>query len=299
MRFKCGSVCIGVYLHHIVVDGISSFHFINSWFDIARGIPVVNPPFIDRIILDAWVPPTHTYHHIKYDPPPTMINASSQTHDSKPTTVKTFKITPDQLATLKSKIKSGINYSAFEVLTAQIWYCVCKAPELCSDQSTKLYFPINGRFRLDPLLPSGYFGNVQFTTAVISSAGEIDSSSLEQLVEKIHKSLQKMDDGYLKSTLGYFKKQSDLTAVRREGHIFGCPNLDMVSWTGLPLYNADFGWGRPIHMGRAKVRFEGISYITRSPNNDNTLSLIICFQSNHINAFHNLFKSRIGLTPKL
>ncbi|XP_065850160.1 shikimate O-hydroxycinnamoyltransferase-like [Euphorbia lathyris] len=288
-RFGCGSVCIGVSVHHIVVDGISAIHFINSWSDIARGIPITNPPFIDRTLLDARVPPTPTYHHIEYDPPPTMMNTSSQTHDSKPISTKMFKITRDQLTTLKSKINSGIKYSTYEILTAHIWHCVCKARELCNDQAVKLFIPTDGRFRFDPPLPAGYFGNVQFTTTVLSSANEIESSQLDQIVEKIHKSLKKKDDGYLRSALDYLKKQPDLTVVRRGPHTFKCPNMDIVSWTSLPLYDADFGWGKPIYMGRAKVSSEGMACIVRGPNNDNTLSLIIGLHANHMDSFHNLF----------
>ncbi|XP_065850770.1 shikimate O-hydroxycinnamoyltransferase-like [Euphorbia lathyris] len=291
-RFKCGSVCLGVSLHHTVADGTSAIYFMNSWSDIARGISIAVPPFIDRTLLDARVPPTPIFHHTEYSPPPVMKNASIQIHEAMPTCTEILKITYDQLTTLKSKFKnneSGISYSTYEILTAHIWYCMCKARELDDDQETKLYIATDGRFRLIPPLPPGYFGNVLFTTTVLSSSGEIESRPLVETMEKIHKSLRKMDDGYLRSALDYLKKQSDLTVLMRGANTFKCPNLNIVSWVRLPIHDADFGWGRPVYMGPAKVVFEGMAYIMPSANNDKNLSLIICLHTNHMESFHKFF----------
>ncbi|WCJ30120.1 HXXXD-type acyl-transferase family protein [Euphorbia peplus] len=288
-RFKCGSVCLGVRLHHTVADGTSAIYFINSWSDIARGISIAIPPFIDRTLLDARVPPIPTFRHSEYDSPPKMKN---DTLMAKPTCTEILKITQDQVTTLKSKYKNnetGISYSTYEVLTAHIWNSMCKGRDLDDDQETKLYIATDGRFRLIPPLPPGYFGNVLFTTTVLSTSGEVQSRPLVQTMEKIHKALRKMDDGYLRSALDYLKLQPDLTVLQRGANTFKCPNLNIVSWIRLPVHDADFGWGRPIYMGPAKVVFEGMAYIMPSPNNDRNLSLIICLHTNHMESFHKFF----------
>ncbi|WCJ36964.1 HXXXD-type acyl-transferase family protein [Euphorbia peplus] len=293
-RFKCGSVCIGVSFHHTVADGTSLFQFINSWSEITRGVLISNPLFIDKTILDASATPITAYSHTEYDPPPTMINVSSQTHDYEPTSFKMFKITANKLKNLKSKlINSRFNYSTYAILTAHVWYCVCKARKLCYDQETKLYIPTSGRLRFDPPLPSGYFGNVQFTTTVLSTAGEIESMSLQHTVEKIHEALNKMNDGYLRSILAYLKKQPDIEVLRRGANTYKCPNLSMVSWLKLPIYDADFGWGRPIYMARAKASYEGMCYIIPSRNKD-TIFLFICLNADHMDSFRNLFEGPLS-----
>ncbi|KAJ0965784.1 hypothetical protein J5N97_026922 [Dioscorea zingiberensis] len=33
--FECGGVCLGCAVHHSVLDGVTTFHFINAWSDIA------------------------------------------------------------------------------------------------------------------------------------------------------------------------------------------------------------------------------------------------------------------------
>ncbi|KAM7252738.1 hypothetical protein ACFE04_008247 [Oxalis oulophora] len=239
--FKCGGLGLGTYVHHILADGCSALHFVNTWCDIARGLSASVPPFLDRTLLRPRDPPTPTFHHIEYDPHPTMIN-NSKTEAA--TSTLTLKLTLDQLT--------------------HIWRCVCKARGLSDDQRSKLFVGTDGRSRLRPPLPPGYFGN------------------------NIHAALKRMDDEYLRSALDFLEMQPDLTALIRGANTYRCPNLNVVSWVRLPIYEADFGWGRPIHMGPASVVFEGMVCILPSPNNDGSLSLAICLGMDHIELFQKL-----------
>lgn len=288
--FKCGGVCLGVFFHHTIADGTSAIHFINSWSEIARGISISITPFVERTLLEARVPPVPTFHHIEYDAPPTMITPVQLS--PKSTCTKILKITPDQISTLKSKSKKNknltIHYSTYETLAAHIWRCMCKARDLKNDQATKLYIATDGRARLNPPLPRGYFGNVLFTSTVTKLCGEIQSNPLKDTIEKIHEALKRMDDEYLRSALDLLEVQPDLTAMMRGANTFKCPNLNVVSWMKLPIHDADFGWGRPIYMGPASVVFEGMGYILPSPSNDGILWLIICLEANHMQLFQNL-----------
>lgn len=282
--FKCGSICLGVLFHHVVVDGISALNFINSWSDVARGKPISIPPFIDRTLLDARDPPNPTFHHVEYDPYPTMINPSI----TSPTCARILKITPNQLTSLKSKFNEpgGVTHTTYEILAAHIWRCMCKARDLPDDQPTKLHIPTDGRHRLNPPLPQGYLGNVQFSSAVLSTAGEIKSKPLKETIEKISQPIGKVDSEYLRSALDCIRKQPDVTVLKRGAHTYKGCNGTVVSWTRLPLYGADFGWGRPVHVGRAKIGNEGASYIIPSPiPNDKTLYLTVFLQRDHIDSF--------------
>ncbi|KAM7252590.1 hypothetical protein ACFE04_008099 [Oxalis oulophora] len=282
--FKCGGLGLGTYVHHTLADGCSALHFVNTWCDIARGLSASVPPFLDRALLRPRDPPTPTFHHIEYDPPPTMIN-NSKTQAA--TSTLTLKLTLDQVNTLKAKAKKDetTHYSTYQILTAHIWRCVCKARCLSDDQHSKLIMTTDGRSRLRPPLPPGYFGNVLFTATSVAKSGDIISNPLYQTVENIHTALKRMDDEYLRSALDFLEMQPDLKALMRGAHTFRCPNLNVVSWIRLPIYEADFGWGRPIHMGRASVVFEGVVYILPSPSNDGSLSLTICLEMDHMELF--------------
>ncbi|XVE71163.1 hypothetical protein DITRI_Ditri10aG0128400 [Diplodiscus trichospermus] len=288
-RFKCGGVCLGIGLQHTLADGPAGIHFINSWAEMARGLPLSTEPFIDRSLLRARDPPTPTFNHIEYDPPPSM-NTVPTSEDSDPeTTVSIFKITRDQLNTLKDKAnKNGGNFSTYNSLAAHIWRCANKARCLPNGQATKLYIPIDGRSRLRPPLPPGYLGNVIFMAATIATHGEIQSESFSDTAKRIQNILKRMDDEYLRSAIDYMEKVPNVRAPVRGARGFQCPNFSINSWIWLPIYEADFGWGRPIWFRPAKVSQDGKTYIVPSPVKDGSLSVVSCLDTAHMKKFGQL-----------
>lgn len=273
-------------MQHNLSDGVSSLHFINTWSDIARGLSIAIPPFIDRTLLGARDPPTPVFEHVEYYPPPTLKSDSriqSIKSGPKASTTAILKITPEQLSHLKAK--SNNEGSTYEILAAHIWRTTCKARGLTDDQATKLYIATDGRSRLSPPLTPGYLGNVVFTATPIAESRELQSEPLTNSAKRIHNSLAKMDNDYLRSALDYLEIQPDLSVLVRGSQYFASPNLNINSWTRLPVYDADFGWGRPIHMGPASILYEGTVYILPSPSKDRTLSLAVCLDADHMPLF--------------
>ncbi|KAG4972689.1 hypothetical protein AAZX31_13G351700 [Glycine max] len=296
--FKCGGVSLGVGMQHHVADGASGLHFINAWSDVARGLDISLPPFIDRTLLRARDPPLPVFDHIEYKPPPatkktTPLQPSKPLgSDSTAVAVSTFKLTRDQLSTLKGKSREDgntISYSSYEMLAGHVWRSVCKARALPDDQETKLYIATDGRARLQPPLPHGYFGNVIFTTTRIAVAGDLMSKPTWYAASRIHDALIRMDNEYLRSALDYLELQPDLKSLVRGAHTFRCPNLGITSWARLPIHDADFGWGRPIFMGPGGIAYEGLSFIIPSSTNDGSLSLAIALPPEQMKVFQELF----------
>ncbi|KAL7152625.1 hypothetical protein ABFS83_04G110600 [Erythranthe nasuta] len=300
-HFKCGGVSLGVGMQHHAADGFSGLHFINAWSDMARGLPLALEPFIDRTLLRARDPPQPQFKHIEYQPPPAMKSAATPTPQptsgvkaAPPTeeaAVSIFRLTRDQIAALKAKSKDGgntVSYSSYEMLAGHVWRSVCMARGLTGDQETKLYIATDGRARLQPALPPGYFGNVIFTATPVAVSGDLEAGPAWVAAGKIHDALARMDDGYLRSALDYLELQPDLKALVRGAHTFKCPNLGITSWVRLPIHDADFGWGRPIFMGPGGIAYEGLSFVLPSPNNDGSLSVAISLQVEHMKVFEKL-----------
>ncbi|XP_059291667.1 shikimate O-hydroxycinnamoyltransferase [Lycium ferocissimum] len=290
-HFKCGGVSLGVGMQHHAADGASGLHFINTWSDMARGLDLTIPPFIDRTLLRARDPPQPQFPHIEYQPPPTLKVTSPNTPNSETvpeTNVSIFKLTRDQINTLKAKSKecgNTVNYSSYEMLAGHVWRSTCMARGLTQDQETKLYIATDGRARLRPSLPPGYFGNVIFTATPVAVAGDLQSKPIWYAASKIHDQLAIMDNDYLRSALDYLELQPDLKALVRGAHTFKCPNLGITSWSRLPIHDADFGWGRPIFMGPGGIAYEGLSFILPSPTNDGSQSVAISLQAEHMKLF--------------
>ncbi|KAK4483377.1 hypothetical protein RD792_010563 [Penstemon davidsonii] len=255
-QFKCGGVCLGVKNEHHLSDGLSALHFINTWADIARGLDITVMPVIDRSLLRARDPPQPQFEHIEYhQPAPAM------------------------------KDGNVVAYSSYEVLAGHIWRCVCKARELDEDQETRIRIPIDGRTRLRPPLPPGYFGNAISPITSIALSGEIISKPLKYVVSIVHDAITRMNDDYLRSTVDYLELQPDLSVFATGDHTFRCPNLGMNSWVRLPIYDADFGWGKPVYMGPGAIPCEGKILMMPSPINDGSVLISIPFPKDRMKLF--------------
>ncbi|MFS7940439.1 putative quinate O-hydroxycinnamoyltransferase [Helianthus anomalus] len=285
--FKCGGVSLGVATHHRVADGTSTFHFKNTWSDIARGLDITLPPFIDRTLLRARDPPQPLFKHVEYHPDLTVNSPLQVPLGESKTVFSVFKLTQNQLDALKAKSKEDgnmIRYSTFEILSGHIWKCVGKARGLPDDVKTKLYFSVDGRARLQPPLPRGYFGNVVFTATAIATAGEIQSKPSWYASGKIHDALAMMNNDYLKSAIDYLEEHD----CHKPEVSYKYTNLQIISWARIPIHDADFGWGRPIFMGRTGIPSAGKCIVSPSPINDGSLSFIIGLEVEQMKLFSNL-----------
>ncbi|KAF5195294.1 Hydroxycinnamoyltransferase, partial [Thalictrum thalictroides] len=162
----------------------------------------------------------------------------------------------------------------YEAIAGHIWICASKARRLQTEQLTNVRIAVDCRNRVQPSLPPGYYGNAIMVTAATAKVGELLSVSplgLDYACGKIRKAQEMIShDYYLKSAMDFLASQPDMTPFRTgfhtlgctQGIIFqGCPNLALTSWFGLPIYEADFGWGKPIYMGPAALGTDGKSFI--------------------------------------
>ncbi|XP_042412216.1 hydroxycinnamoyltransferase-like [Zingiber officinale] len=287
-HFKCGGAALGVGTQHHVVDGSSAIHLMNSWTDVARGVGIAVQPVIDRTLLRARDPPNPSFTHIEYQPPPSMNTSAAQV--ASPAAVRIFKLTREQLNLLKAKAPPGDSYSTYVLLATHVWRCVCIARDLPPDQMTKMYIATDGRQRVQPPLPQGYFGNAIFTTTPIAAAGEVTSpeGGPSPAAKTIKEGLVRMDANYLQSALDYLEMQPNLEALVRGARTYRCPTLGLTSWTHMPIYDIDFGWGRPIFMGPARIGYEGLAFVLPSAAGDGGLSVAISLQPDHMLKFQKL-----------
>ncbi|XP_078443605.1 HXXXD-type acyl-transferase family protein [Wolffia australiana] len=288
-RFACGGVALGVGMQHHVADGFAGLHFINSWAGLARGLPISPLPFIDRSLLRARDPPKPSFPHVEYQPPPIMKTTVSSTNPA----VAMFKFTPEEMNALKAKAREhgkGEKYSSYALLAGHVWRRVSEARGLEEDQMTKLFIATDGRTRLKPALPEGYFGNVIFTATPVAEAGPLVTGPVTAAARKIQNALNRMDDEYLRSAVDYLELQPDLSKLVRGAHSFRCPNLGITSWVRLPIHEADFGWGRPIFMGPGGISYEGLAFVIPTATDDGCLFLAISLQSDHMAVFRKIIR---------
>ncbi|GMH04219.1 hypothetical protein Nepgr_006058 [Nepenthes gracilis] len=153
-----------------------------------------------------------------------------------------------------SKTESAFEISSFQSLCALLWRCVTRARKLNSSKTTTFRMAVNCRHRLVQPLDPVYFGNAIQSIPTVALAGELLSRDLRWCAELLNKNVRAHDNALIRWTIADWE---------RDPRWFPLGNFDgamitMGSSPRFPMYDNDFGWGRPvaIRSGRAN-KFDG------------------------------------------
>ncbi|CAO2193510.1 unnamed protein product [Urochloa humidicola] len=252
--FKCGGVALGAALHHVSVDAMSAFHFFHTWSAFSReGDRVaVELPCHDRTLLRARSPPI-----IHPDALSMFLPKLAFSDPSGPITTQVFSISKDQVTSLKRRCSGA---STFCAVSALLWRCVCAARRLPPDVEARLTISADIRRRVMPPLPKCYFGNALVRVGLAATVRDVTASeALASVAGRIGGTVGRIDDEMVRSAIDYFQ------AVETSGHWAATgtrpeTELHVTSWLGMPIYDTDFGWGKPLVMSRAE-NLGGIAHL--------------------------------------
>ncbi|GAB4831885.1 hypothetical protein Ancab_005900 [Ancistrocladus abbreviatus] len=147
-----------------------------------------------------------------------------------------------------------VEISSFQSICALLWRCVTRARKLSSSKITTFRMAVNCRHRIEPKLDPLYFGNAIQSIPTVSSAGELLSRDLRWGAELLNKSVRAHDDAMVTRFVGDWEKDPRCFPL---GNFDGAM-ITMGSSPRFPMYDNDFGWGRPlaVRSGRAN-KFDG------------------------------------------
>ncbi|WRX12024.1 hypothetical protein QQP08_004511 [Theobroma cacao] len=139
-------------------------------------------------------------------------------------------------------VSNTAEISSFQSLCALLWRAVTRARKLPSFQKTTFRMAVNCRHRLNPKLDPLYFGNAIQSIPTYASAGDVTSRELRWCAEQLNQSVRSHDD----ETVRRFVKEWE-----KDPRCFPLGNFDGASMTmgsspRFPMYDNDFGWGRPL-----------------------------------------------------
>ncbi|GJV25124.1 putative reverse transcriptase domain-containing protein [Tanacetum coccineum] len=83
----------------------------------------------------------------------------------------------------------------------------------------------------------------------------------------------------------YLELQPDLDAMFQGLQKLECPNLMINTWTRLPVYDVDFGWGRPMSVTPAFIPIDGFILVLPSSINDGNMLIVASLQAQHMKLF--------------
>ncbi|CAD6265347.1 unnamed protein product [Miscanthus lutarioriparius] len=154
------------------------------------------------------------------------------------------------LADVKSRCAPGV--STYCAVTAHLWRCMCVARGLAPGSDTRLHVPANVRHRLRPPLQRSYFGNAIVRDLVVARVEDVLARPLGFVAQAIRDAVDRVDDAYVRSVVNYLEVESEKGSQAARGQLMPESDLWVVSWLGMPMYDADFGWGPPRFVARRR-----------------------------------------------
>ncbi|XP_019186388.1 PREDICTED: spermidine hydroxycinnamoyl transferase-like [Ipomoea nil] len=308
-KFRCGGISLGFAISHVVADGQGISHFLFEWANLASGKPLSSAPFHDRRLLRAGESSSSSspqggrriFHH---SPPLIIGQSSNESERMKETKVSTLRLSKPQIHALKAADNNGRScnaklrgYTRYEVITAHIWRCACKARSHKPQQPTNLSFCVDIRRRMEPPLPDSYFGNAIIDVVIHGVSGEIISRPLQDVASKIRDAIDGVTSEYVNCAIDFYRNEGDVIKRQELGTFFvGNPNLSVINWVGLPNHGLDLGWGKEIHMSPGHDCDGDVLILPDGIGGDGEGSLLVaaCFQVDHIQDFNKYFYEDIN-----
>ncbi|KAL6497268.1 histone H3.1 [Orobanche gracilis] len=282
-KFKCGGFVLGLCMNHCMFDGISAVEFVNAWGEIARGLPLKVPPFMDRTILKARSPPKLEFPHHEFS----EIDDVSNTLElyKQEVLYKSFCFNFEKLERLRrNALQDGTltKCTTFEALSAFVWKARSDALNLKPDQEMKLLFAVDGRSRFNPPIPDKYFGNAIVLTNSLCKAGDLVGNPLSFGVQLVQEAVRMVTDDYMRSAIDYFE------ATRARPSLGA--TLLITTWSRLSFHTTDFGWGEPVISGPVALPEKEVILFLSHGNERKSINVLLGLPSSAMKKFEQLMQ---------
>lgn len=302
-RFTCGGITLAVNWSHAAADGLSGFHFMKSWSEIARGAEVsLLPDHRRQEITKPRIPPCATefaFQILKSDEALAMelqtqhstvtvpgaaredpkVVTLDDAQDSEEVVAETsadskkenpkvemrvFDITKENVEHLKS-VAAAPELTRADCVSAHLWRTVVQARGLPRHALVRFWVLMEGRRKLG--LPPGYFGNVVGMTCAMATVDEVLSEPLTHLASLIHSSVSSVSREYFLNLVDWFELNG--IDVLASSMSFGVNRSTGVSYLNrFPFYELDFGFGIPSYSTRNNLgAWNGLVHIVPGHRN--------------------------------
>ncbi|KAL5731390.1 hypothetical protein ACHQM5_004123 [Ranunculus cassubicifolius] len=313
--FPKQGICIGITFSHVVSDGRAINHFIKSWASICKQhgmdagqslLPTHDRSMLSKESIDSVSVNFLKKHNITRDTFYLPKNKSDLDLVVLPTDEKvlaTFVMRPSAINRLRQWVLSRaenkkLHLSTFVLTCAYAWVCLMKAQcgEEAAEEDTKeefdyLIIPVDSRSRLDPPLPSAFFGNCITEIILKTKASDLTGNDgILIAAELIGNAIQKMEkgDALLRDVERLRSSDIDFSSNR------------ILSVAGSPkfgIYETDFGWGNPKKSEVISIAGTGAIYLTESPTEVGGVEVGLARKVSEIYAITSLFAKTIEDIP--
>lgn len=287
-----GAVFIGCTVNHALVDGTSFWNFFNAWAELCRtGGPKVSlqPDFRrnyfgdSKAVLDfpdgAVPKPTFPVddpirERIFHFTREAILQLKDRANLS-PSKQQAVSGSMDEIYGKQTHDRKADEISSFQSLCAQLWISVTRArvKHLSSEATTTFRMAVNCRHRLVPPVDTYYFGNAIQSIPTTASVGQVAAKDLRWVAGLLHRNVLAYNSEQVRKAVAEWE-------VAPRCFPLGNPDgagITMGSSPRFPMYDNDFGWGRPLaaRSGRAN-KFDGKISAFPGRDRDGSVDLEVC-----------------------
>ncbi|XXG43883.1 hypothetical protein AAC387_Pa01g3821 [Persea americana] len=163
---------------------------------------------------------------------------------------------------------------------------------------THVRISVDGRARLNPPVPNEYFGNLVLWAFPRAKVKDLLQEPLHFAAKLIHDAVSNVNDDYFNSFIDFASKEEevkDLVPTAADKLVL-CSNVDVDSWLKFPIYDLDFGGGRPYIFMPSYIPVNGLFYLLPSIVEDRSIDVFISLFEENLVTFNKICYS---LSPKL
>ncbi|PIM97829.1 Vinorine synthase [Handroanthus impetiginosus] len=258
--FGCGGIAIGICVSHRVADAMSVVMFINAWAATCRqdatAIAITQPSFD----LSSRFPPADFSSFLALPPP--------RPQPPERIVSKRFVFDEQKLAALK-KAASGplvADPTRVEAVSAFIMKCFIEVATMKNkiNKNKRIFAAthvVDIRQRAAPHISHQLFGNA-CARAMATVAGNELGPDYYELAVKLRNAIRKTD-----KFLKYYSVNEENDPVFNEGRKL-LKICGFTSWSRLPAYEADYGWGQPVWVSIIEVPQKNLIFFLGTKSGD-------------------------------
>ncbi|XP_051145129.1 stemmadenine O-acetyltransferase [Andrographis paniculata] len=271
-NLQCGGMAVAVMVSHKIADAVSFLRFANTWAALSsrskgqgRSLPCD----------DVANMPRPKFQAAELFPPRDVAGFNAGVGivrgEDQQLVAKVFTFPRDRISALRDRYSSsgssgGGVPTRVEALSALIWTRFVSATGMKHDP-TKIYtvvYAVNLRNRTEPPLSEDHFGNI---SRIAMAMPRVEDGGAE-LLKKVGEAIRGVNGDYV-AMLQEGERHLDLMKERMTQAYSG--ELVAFSFTSLcrfPLYDADFGWGKPVRVASAPWIYRNLVVFMDTPAGD-------------------------------
>ncbi|MEU6736920.1 acyltransferase [Streptomyces physcomitrii] len=280
-QMRGGGSVLGVSINHSIVDGGGFVDFLLRWSRIHRGLEPGAPAPHDRTPLEEMAAGTRAAAE---DPQYTLVSGRRKfgflwrvNAGARRVPTLTTRFSSEEVLALRETAAAGlagegIEVSSGDALTAQVWRVLAALRDRPPQSTERLGLVVGLRGALKEQYPEGFWGNAVSNITATLPTRVLREEPAERAVAAVREALNRVTPERIREESAYLEAQRRAGRVRR---VLSRMSLDsfedtvgMNNVSRLPVYQVEFGSGRPFWFEYPSIPIPWNVLVTPTPRDD-------------------------------